>query len=161
MANARYSVRVSEDVPQRSPNQVPEGTTPGRSRNMSAIRRRDTKPELRLRSMLHQRGWRYRVDLRIDTARRRVRPDIVFTARRVAIFVDGCFWHGCPEHSRSPRKNVAYWGTKLAGNVARDQATTEALEESGWLVLRVWEHEPPESSTARIEVALHESRKER
>jgi len=94
---------------------------------MAAIRRRDTKPELALRRALHGRGYRYRKDLRLDLdSGARVRPDIVFTARRVAVFVDGCFWHCCPEHGTRPANNTWYWEPKLARNVERDRAADAA-----------------------------------
>ncbi|WP_203139307.1 very short patch repair endonuclease [Microbacterium sp. JZ31] len=107
---------------------------------MQAIRRRDTGPELAIRRLLHAAGYRYRCDYRVDVAGARIRPDIVFTRARVAIFVDGCFWHSCPEHGRTPRVNTDYWEPKLERNRTRDEANTRALEEAGWCVLRIWEH---------------------
>lgn len=110
---------------------------------MKANRRRDTKPELALRRLLHAAGYRYRVDYRIDLpGGSRVRPDIVFTKRKVAVFVDGCFWHGCPEHGVAPKTNQAYWGPKLERNIERDRRTGEHLEAAGWRVIRIWEHVP-------------------
>lgn len=79
-----------------------------------------------------------------------MRPDIVFTRKRVAIFVDGCFWHSCPEHGRQPTANTGYWSPKLARNRERDRQNTEALESAGWTVLRVWEHEAVEETLARV-----------
>ncbi|MGW4792649.1 very short patch repair endonuclease [Nonomuraea sp. NPDC004297] len=115
----------------------------GRSRNMRANRRSNTKPEVALRSALHALGYRYRKDLRLDLPGGvRVRPDIVFTARKVAVFVDGCFWHVCPEHGRQPTTNEWYWTPKLRRNMERDQAANAALEAAGWRVVRLWEHEP-------------------
>jgi DNA mismatch endonuclease (patch repair protein) len=101
---------------------------------MAAIRRRDTGPERAVRSLLHARGLRYRVDLPIRLAGHRpIRPDIVFTRQRVAVFIDGCFWHGCPEHGQRPGiRNGAYWSPKIAGNAERDQRHTAALEAAGW-----------------------------
>lgn len=121
----------------------------GRSRNMQANRRTNTKPEVALRSALHRLGYRYRKDLllRLDDGVR-VRPDIVFTARKVAVFVDGCFWHACPDHGRQPTVNEWYWTPKLARNVERDRKVTSALMAAGWDVVRVWEHE---SLTAAID----------
>ncbi|MDB1090180.1 very short patch repair endonuclease [Streptomyces sp. ACA25] len=124
--------------------------TAGRSRNMAAIKRRDTKPERTIRSLLHSAGKRYRVDFRLELRSARPRPDIVFTRARVAVFVDGCFWHCCPEHGRQPGVNGGYWGPKLARNVARDRAADEALTAAGWTVVRVWEHEAPEEAAERI-----------
>lgn len=118
-------------------------TTPGRSRNMAAIRRSDTKPEVRLRSALHHLGYRFRKDYPIRVAGKLVRPDIVFTKCRVAIFVDGCFWHSCPEHGRQPAVNGNYWSAKLEGNARRDRDQTAALQAAGWTVLRFWEHQQP------------------
>jgi DNA mismatch endonuclease (patch repair protein) len=134
------------------PNVVPP--TPGRSRNMAAIRRSNTTPELSLRSELHRRGFRFRKDLRVDVGDRWVRPDIVFTRRRIAVFVDGCFWHVCPEHGRAPRVNDAYWGPKLERTRHRDQRDTAVLQEHGWTVIRIWEHENLQDAVAVVEVAL-------
>lgn len=116
-------------------------TTPGRSRNMAAIRRRDTKPEVALRSALHRMGYRFRRDFPIRLEGKLVRPDIAFTKRRLAIFIDGCFWHCCPEHGRRPAVNADYWSPKLQRNVDRDRHQTDALTTAGWTVLRFWEHE--------------------
>lgn len=140
-----------------SPSSSPSlfaATSPGRRRNMQANRRRDTRPELALRSILHSSGYRYRVDLRLDIAGKKVRPDIVFTRQRLAIFVDGCFWHSCPEHGHSPVTNESYWSPKLLGNHLRDQRNSALLESSGWLVMRIWEHEPAEEAAVRICAAL-------
>lgn len=111
---------------------------------MKANRRSGTKPEVALRSALHRRGMRYRKDhlLRFDEGIK-VRPDIVFTARKIAVFVDGCFWHGCPQHRTHPRTNATYWAEKIEGNIARDVETTARLEAAGWTVLRYWQHEDP------------------
>jgi DNA mismatch endonuclease, patch repair protein len=121
---------------------------------MRANRRTDTKPELALRRALHGRGLRYRKDYRLDLAGARVRPDIAFTARRVAVFVDGCFWHVCPEHGTKPANNTWYWGPKLTRNVERDRAADAALAAAGWDVVRVWEHEPLEAAVAAVVAAL-------
>jgi DNA mismatch endonuclease (patch repair protein) len=94
-----------------------------------------------LRSELHRLGLRFRKDLRIDLASLRVRPDIVFTRSRVAVFVDGCFWHGCPDHGSSPKANAEYWAEKFARNRRRDKLVDAALQSEGWRVVRVWEHE--------------------
>jgi DNA mismatch endonuclease (patch repair protein) len=110
---------------------------------MRANRRRDTLPERALRSLLHRRGLRFRVDLPVAVDGRSPRPDIVFTRQRLAIFVDGCFWHGCPEHARRPKANATYWGPKIARNIERDSEQAQRLQAAGWTVLRVWEHEDP------------------
>ena len=118
---------------------------------MQANRSRDTGPELAVRSILHARGLRYRVALAPLKELRR-RADIVFTSRRIAVFIDGCFWHGCPEHGRrSFNHNADYWPGKIAGNVARDAETTARLTEAGWTVLRFWEHESADSVATSIE----------
>jgi DNA mismatch endonuclease, patch repair protein len=132
----------------------PHPSSPGRSANMRANRRTDTKPELALRRALHGQGFRYRKDYRLDLDGARVRPDIAFTARRVAVFVDGCFWHACPEHGTKPASNTWYWGPKLARNVERDRAADAALTAAGWRVVRVWEHEPLDEAVAAVIAAV-------
>jgi DNA mismatch endonuclease, patch repair protein len=117
---------------------------------MRAIRRRDTQPELALRRLLHASGLRYRVDRRLDLGAVKPRPDVSLGRARVAVFVDGCFWHGCPEHSKPPSTNGGYWTPKLDANMRRDRAQNLALENAGWLVIRVWEHEDPVDAAARI-----------
>lgn len=121
---------------------------------MAAIRRRDTKPEVRLRSILHRLGYRFRKDHPIRIDDKVIRPDIAFTRRRVAVFIDGCFWHSCPEHGRQPRVNGEYWSPKLEGNVLRDREQTAALESRDWTVLRFWEHEAEDEIVARIGEAI-------
>jgi DNA mismatch endonuclease (patch repair protein) len=133
----------------------PHPSSLGRSANMKANRRTDTKPELALRRALHALGYRYRKDYRLDLAGGvRVRPDIVFTARRVAVFVDGCFWHCCPEHGTQPTANTWYWEPKLRRNVERDRAADAALSEAGWTVVRLWEHESLDAAVAEVASAL-------
>ncbi len=107
---------------------------------MSRIKSRDTKPELALRRALFAKGLRYRTRMPLPG-----RPDIIFTKAKLAVFVDGCFWHGCPAHGTLPKSNKEYWTAKLARNRARDAEATAALEESGWCVLRYWTHEIAES----------------
>lgn len=104
--------------------------------------------------MLHRRGLRFRKHAAIDGGARTVRPDIVFTRRRVAIFVDGCFWHGCPDHSNQPIANAGYWAKKLERNRERDSQTTDMLHRCGWHVIRVWEHTDPEEAADLIEVCV-------
>ncbi|MBB6415850.1 very short patch repair endonuclease [Streptomyces sp. AK010] len=125
---------------------------------MSANKGRDTKPEKLLRSALHRQGLRYRVGARPLPGLRRT-ADVVFTKARVAVFVDGCYWHGCPEHHRPAKKGAVFWQEKIAGNRARDAETNEALRNAGWLVIRVWEHEDPEQA-ARAVVKAVKSRQE-
>lgn len=119
-----------------------------------ANRRTDTKPELRLRSALHRRGHRFRKDFLLRVEGARVRPDLVFTRRRVAVFVDGCFWHGCPDHQHVPKRNCEYWVPKLAANVERDRRVDAALVSDGWHVVRIWEHTDLEAAVASVEAAV-------
>lgn len=109
---------------------------------MSRQARRDTGPELALRRELHSRGLRYRVQHRVPGLSRRT-VDVAFTRQRVAVFVDGCFWHGCPVHSRATKSNSGWWAAKIAGNRARDADTDRRLVEAGWTVVRAWEHDDP------------------
>jgi DNA mismatch endonuclease (patch repair protein) len=136
----------------------PQPLNKGRSANMRANRRTDTKPEMALRKALHRQGYRYRKDYRLDLAEgKRVRPDIAFTARRVAVFVDGCFWHACPDHGSKPANNTWYWGPKLLRNVERDRAADAALAAAGWDVVRIWEHVPVEDAVTAVLDALARS----
>jgi DNA mismatch endonuclease (patch repair protein) len=133
----------------------PQAASEGRSANMRAIKRTGTKPEIALRGALHRLGYRYRKDHRLDLADGvRVRPDIVFTARKVAVFVDGCFWHACPDHGRQPSVNEWYWAPKLRRTVERDRAADLALAAAGWQVVRLWEHLPLDDATAVVIAAL-------
>jgi DNA mismatch endonuclease (patch repair protein) len=132
----------------------PAAANEGRSRNMRANKRADTKPETTLRKALHRLGYRYRKDLPIVLEGVRVRPDIVFTKRKVAVFVDGCFWHVCPQHGRQPTSNEWYWAPKLQRNMSRDQLVTEALEDAGWRVVRIWEHVPLRDAVSAVEAAI-------
>ncbi|KSW20821.1 very short patch repair endonuclease [Cellulomonas sp. B6] len=116
---------------------------------MSALRRRDNVPELAVRRRLHARGLRYRVTWPVPGQRRRT-IDIAFTRARVAVYIDGCFWHGCPLHGTMPRSNTAWWEAKLSANRARDASVTSQLEELGWTVMRFWEHESPDAVAERI-----------
>lgn len=129
---------------------------------MQGNRRRDTKPEKRLRSALFALGLRFRVDypIRIPKQGRPIRPDIVFTRAKLAVFVDGCFWHGCPEHGTSPRRNSQYWTAKIARNQDRDRKYDALLAASGWTVVRVWEHERPRSAAGSISQCLKKSRQQ-
>lgn len=109
-------------------------------RVMQGNKRRDTAPEVAVRRALHASGLRYRVDWPLPFDRRR-KADVVFTKARVAVFIDGCYWHGCPLHYSEPSTNSAYWSAKIARNVARDRDTDARLQSNGWTVLRHWEHE--------------------
>jgi DNA mismatch endonuclease (patch repair protein) len=120
---------------------------------MQAQKTRDTAPELALRRALHAKGLRFRVALAPIPSLRR-RADIVFTKSRVAVQVDGCFWHSCPEHGTEPASNAEWWRTKLAAVRTRDTDTDRRFAEAGWDVVRVWEHEPIQSAVAKICEAL-------
>ena len=120
----------------------PGSTGEAVSRRMSTLRRKDNEAELAVRRLLHAAGYRYRVHYPVPGLPRRT-IDIAFTRAKVAVFIDGCFWHGCPEHGSQPRSNAEWWATKLAANAARDAETSAALEHSGWLVVRAWEHAKP------------------
>jgi DNA mismatch endonuclease (patch repair protein) len=132
----------------------PQPTSADVSKRMRRNRRTDSGPETRVRSELHRRGLRFRKQLPIRTSERVVRPDITFTRARLAVFIDGCFWHCCPEHGNQPRVNNAYWGPKLERNLARDRAVNRVLTDAGWTVLRAWEHENPSEVADQIEAAL-------
>lgn len=123
------------------------------STRMRANRSRDTTPELLLRSELHRRGLRFRVHLGLIPGVRR-RVDLVFKSARVAVFIDGCFWHGCPRHGTWPKANAAFWRNKIEANRARDRNTDALLRAEGWRVMRVWEHEDPRLAAERIELAV-------
>ena len=114
--------------------------------------RRDTKPELELRRAVWRLGLRYRVDIAPIPGRRRA--DLVFTRARVAVYVDGCFWHSCPAHATIPKANREWWVAKLETNVRRDRDTDTRLSEAGWNVVRVWEHEPVEAAAERIALVV-------
>ncbi|MEQ0559396.1 very short patch repair endonuclease [Amycolatopsis sp. NEAU-NG30] len=117
--------------------------------SMQANRRRDTKPELAVRSYVHALGLRYRVDVRPVPSLRRT-ADLVFARIKIAVFVDGCFWHGCPAHYKPPASNSDYWTAKISGNRNRDCETDNLLRQEGWTVVRVWEHDDPRLSAKRI-----------
>jgi DNA mismatch endonuclease (patch repair protein) len=137
---------------------IPAPPTEAVRERMRRTRRRDTPAELALRSELHRAGLRFRVDAPVAGLRRR--PDIVFTKARIAVFVDGCFWHSCPIHGTRPKRNAEWWAEKLDGNVARDEETNRRLTEQGWAVIRVWEHEDPHEAAERIVNAWTDRRRE-
>ncbi|MEV5001505.1 very short patch repair endonuclease [Nocardioides sp. LML1-1-1.1] len=135
----------------------PDRVSPGgaTSLKMSRLARRHTAPEVALRSELHRRGMRYRVQMKVPGNRRRT-IDIAFPRARLAVYVDGCFWHGCPEHYHPPRANADWWAWKVARNRARDADTNRQLADLGWQVLRVWEHVPPEQAADLAETSYRE-----
>jgi DNA mismatch endonuclease (patch repair protein) len=124
---------------------------------MRATPQRDTPPEISLRSALHRLGLRYRIHRPIEGVPR-VRPDIVFVSARVVVFVDGCFWHRCPEHGTMPKANRDWWEAKLSANAARDRRHSAVLEGAGWAVIRFWEHEDPADAALRIAKLLAQRR---
>ncbi|MEU8009105.1 very short patch repair endonuclease [Micromonospora parva] len=125
------------------------------SEQMRRMPRSSTRPELAIRRALHRSGLRFRVNFRGLPGR----PDVAFTKARLAVFVDGCFWHMCPAHVRLPKNNRAWWVAKLEANVARDQEKDRRLAELGWLSVHVWEHEDPVSASERIAVLWSELRR--
>src|ERR671931_727395 len=124
----------------------PKPTSAAVSALMRANRKRDTGPEVRIRSVLHAYGHRFRKHLLVKLDDCQVRPDIVFTRHRLAVFVDGCFWHRCSKHGTSPTANSWYWAPKLDRNVHRDREVDQRLRAAGWTVLRVWEHEAADTA---------------
>ena len=127
---------------------VPEPSSPAVRRRMQVTRRRDTSAELSLRSALRALGLRYRVDAPLPGTRRRA--DVSFLRAKVAVFQDGCFWHGCPEHGTWPKANAKWWREKIEGNQRRDRDTERRLTDAGWVVLRFWEHADAEAAAQCI-----------
>lgn len=127
-----------------------QGVDPSVSRRFSAQRTSRTTPEMQLRTRLHTRGLRYRTEFSVPGLPRR-RVDIAFTRVRLAVLVDGCFWHFCPEHGVLPKTNREWWLAKFEKNRARDRDTDVRLEALGWSVLRIWEHTSPESAADQVE----------
>jgi len=134
---------------------TPKPSSPEISRRFRRTRQTGTSAEMAIRRELHRRGFRYRVGYKVNSKPRRV-ADIVFTRYRLAVFIDGCFWHGCPTHGTWPKNNAAFWRDKIEANRQRDYDTNRRLEEAGWHVLRVWEHEAPVEAADRIERRLNE-----
>jgi DNA mismatch endonuclease (patch repair protein) len=128
---------------------VPPPSSAAARRRMLATRRRDTAPELALRRALHRLGLRYRIDIAPLPGLRR-RADVLFPGVRVAVFVDGCFWHGCPQHGTIARANAAFWRDKIAANQRRDADTDARLRAAGWEVVRVWEHQDAETAARHV-----------
>lgn len=126
---------------------------------MSRQRQKDTKAELLVRRELHARGLRYRVNSKLESDLR-TRADIAWRTLRVAVFIDGCYWHGCPMHATRPKANADWWAEKLDANVRRDRRADEALASRGWTVLRFWEHEEPDDVCNRIAATLVSRRKQ-
>ncbi|WP_203633544.1 very short patch repair endonuclease [Streptomyces halstedii] len=137
-----------------------EPSSPSVSARMSRQARRDTAPEVAVRKLLHASGYRYRLNERVPHMSRRT-IDIAFTRARVAVFLDGCFWHGCPDHATRPKSNAEWWRQKLDKNMARDAETTAHLVSEGWTVLRFWEHQPPTEVAEVVAEAVDRERSSR
>lgn len=129
-------------------------STPEARVRMQRVRQKNTSAESALRRELHARGLRYRIHVPVLVKPRRV-ADVAFTRLRLAVFVDGCFWHGCPLHATWPKQNAAFWREKIVANQLRDRDTDERLRADGWKVVRVWAHESPQEAAARIEAIVH------
>jgi DNA mismatch endonuclease (patch repair protein) len=134
----------------------PSPTSKAASKMGGGNRRVDTKPEMAVRSALHKRGLRFRKDMGIRAGRLLVHPDVVFTRSKVAVFVDGCFWHCCSLHGTTPKSNIEYWSPKLAANKDRDRRVNKELQTHGWRVIRCWEHDDPEDVADQIERELRD-----
>ncbi|MEX1656728.1 very short patch repair endonuclease [Streptomyces pseudovenezuelae] len=132
-------------------------SSPAVSARMSRQASRNTQPELTVRRLLHAEGLRYRVHYPVPGMPRRS-MDIAFSRLRIAVFLDGCYWHGCPQHATRPRANAEWWRSKLERNIARDLETTDHLTAAGWTVLRFWEHEPAADVAHRIEATVQSRR---
>ncbi|TAM44887.1 MAG: very short patch repair endonuclease [Acidobacteria bacterium] len=132
----------------------PHASSPAVRRRMQSTPRRDTPCELALRSAVHRLGLRYRVDWPLPGTRRRA--DLAFVKARVAIFVDGCFWHGCPVHGSWPKANADFWRRKIQTNQERDSDTDRCLVEAGWRVIRFWEHQDMDAAARKVLAALLE-----
>lgn len=126
-----------------------QSSSPQTSRRMARVRQKNTAPEIALRKELYNNGLRYRVDYQVLSKPRRV-ADVVFPRLKIAVFIDGCFWHGCPEHATWPKKNAVFWRQKIETNRFRDAETNFILLDIGWTVLRFWEHESPIKATEII-----------
>lgn len=140
-------------IPRASERGGSWASSDGVRRSMQANRPRDTRPEVALRSGLHAAGLRFRKHYR-PVKGSRCEVDVAFTRWRVAVQLDGCFWHGCPQHATRPATNQSWWAAKLDANVARDRRNDEMLSEAGWTVLRFWEHEPTDEVVARVREEL-------
>ncbi|MBD3147552.1 very short patch repair endonuclease [Microbispora camponoti] len=127
-------------------------------KSMRSNKGRDTRPELALRRAVHALGLRYRVAIRPVKSVRRT-ADIVFTKAKVAVFLDGCFWHGCPLHHTVAVTNAGFWAEKVRRTRERDAETDQLLKEAGWRVLRVWEHEDPADAAKRVAILLGKAAK--
>ena len=146
---AKTEVAAGPARPFRTTSLRSWASSPAVRRVMQGNRSRDTKPEIAVRRAVHGMGMRYRVSTRPLPGVRRT-ADLVFRRAKVAVFIDGCFWHGCPKHHAPPKTNASYWASKINGNRVRDRHTTALLKAAGWAVLRFWSHEDPLSVAGRI-----------
>lgn len=135
-------------------------SSPGVSARMSRQASKNTRAELAVRRLLHAAGLRYRVEYPVPGMPRR-RLDVAFPRAKVAVLIDGCFWHGCPQHATQPKANAEWWRSKLDRNMARDRETTEHLLAAGWTVLRFWEHTPAEEIAATVRAAVEREKRDR
>ncbi|WP_168707327.1 very short patch repair endonuclease [Gordonia paraffinivorans] len=124
---------------------------------MSRQKSKNTAPEIAVRRCLHERGFRYRIDVKLEPDLR-TRADLAWKGLKLAVFIDGCFWHGCPEHATRPAANREWWAKKLDTNIARDRRTDDALRSRGWVVRRFWEHQTPEEIADKIVETIDELR---
>lgn len=145
---------MSPDVKPAVAPPPPTAISPAVAAVMRGNKKADTRPELRARSALHAAGFRFRKSLVITTRNRRVVVDVAFPARRLAVLIDGCFWHSCPVHGTRPTSHVGYWSWKLARNAERDRLVEEELRDVGWSVLRIWEHEPTDQVVSMVKTKL-------
>lgn len=148
-----YRGMASEHAAPSVASNRPPASSPSVRSRMSTQRRRDTAPEQQVRKCLHARGVRFRTDVKLEPTLR-TRADIAWRGLKFAVFIDGCFWHGCPEHATRPTANAEWWAKKLDANAARDRRTDSALTSRGWTVRRYWEHEPPDGVANDIERVL-------
>jgi DNA mismatch endonuclease (patch repair protein) len=132
---------------------VPPASSPAALKRMKSTGRRDTAPEVALRTLLHRMGFRYRIDRKPLPGLRR-RADLVFVGARIAVYIDGCFWHGCPLHATWPKENAKFWHDKIEANRRRDADTDRRLQDARWTVIRVWEHESPVTAAERVAAAV-------
>lgn len=137
-----------------------QSSSPETSRRMAKVRQKDTAAEVTLRRELYRNGLRYRVDYAVLKKPRRV-ADVAFPGLKIALFVDGCFWHGCPEHATWPKHNAEFWRRKIEANRLRDADTNSRLLDLGWTVLRFWEHESPIKVTETVVQTVAEARAKR
>ena len=150
------TVKPKDEIEKRSRN--PSPSSEAALKRMKAAKPRDTAPEIAIRSALHKKGLRYRIDVKPLKELNR-RADIVFRPTKVAVFVDGCFWHGCPIHGTQAKANAEFWRRKIKRNKERDADTNKRLENSGWKVIRVWEHEDPIEASEKIYEVIIKRRK--